>query len=136
MNSTSERSSERREGIMKGIRKLGVAAVALAVGMLSASYSVASEDDIYTSYTQPANALVMPYDAETGHQSFFVVSNLAGISPTSDPDRFIPAVTTHWAYWSEDCKHLADVFVCLTLNDTIVVDPTDVRSIDSTNNPF
>jgi hypothetical protein len=121
---------------MKGIRKLGVAAVALAVGMFSASYSSATPDDPYTSYTQPANALVMPFDAEEGRVSFLLASNIAGVSPTDNPDRFVPAVTTHWAYWSDDCRHLADVYVCLTLNDTIVVDPTDVRSIDGGNNPF
>jgi hypothetical protein len=121
---------------MKGFRKLGVAAVALAVGLFSASSSRATPDDPYTSYTQPANALVMPFDATEGRVSFLVASNLAGISPTEDPDRFIPAVTTHWAYWSQNCQHLADVYVCLTLNDTIVVDPTDIRSIDAGNNEF
>jgi len=121
---------------MKGFCKLGVAAVALAVGMFSASYSFATPDDPFTSYTQPANALIMPFDATEGRVSFLLASNLAGVSPTADPERFIPAVTTHWAYWSESCAHLADVYICLTLNDTIVVDPTDVRSIDAGNNPF
>ena len=63
---------------MRGIRKLGVAAVALAVGVLGAGKSHALIDDQYTSFTQPANALVMPFDEEemcirdragTGHQS-------------------------------------------------------------------
>ncbi|HZR83311.1 MAG TPA: hypothetical protein VFD92_19610 [Candidatus Binatia bacterium] len=110
--------------------------MALAVGMFSAGTSFATPDDPFTSYTQPANALVMPFNAQEGRVSFLLVSNIAGVSPTSDPDRFIPAVTTHWAYWGEDCRHLADVNVCLTLNDTVVVDPTDVRSIDAGNNPF
>jgi hypothetical protein len=121
---------------MKGFRKLGVAAVALAVGTLSASTSQATPDDPYTSYTQPANALVMPFDSTAGRVSFLVASNLSGVSPTDDPERFIPAVTTHWSYWSDNCQHLADVYVCLTLNDTVVVDPTDVRAIDAGNNPF
>ncbi len=120
---------------MKGFGKLGVAAVALAVGIFGAGFSHATPDDPYTSYTQPANALVLPFDATDGRQSFLLVSNLAGISPTGT-DRAIPAVTTHWSYWSETCKHLADVYVCLTLNDTVVVDPTDIRSIDAGNNKY
>ena len=76
---------------MRGLRMLGVAAVALAVGVVSASNSFASSDDVDTSYTQPANALVMPFDAREGRQSFFVVSNIAG---TSDEGR-LAGVTTH-----------------------------------------
>ena len=51
---------------MRGIRKLGVAAVALAVGVLGAGKSHALIDDPFTSYTQPANALVMPFDRDDG----------------------------------------------------------------------
>ena len=65
---------------MRGLRMLGVAAVALAVGLVGASSSFASQDDVYTSYTQPSNALVMPFDASNNRQSFFVVSNLGGFS--------------------------------------------------------
>lgn len=117
---------------MRGIRKLGVAAVALAVGVLGAGNSHALIDDPYTSYTQPANALVMPFDETDGHATFFLVSNISGLSPAGDG--FIAGVTTHWAYWSEDCSHLADVYVCLTLNDTVVVSPADVSAIDAGNN--
>ena len=119
---------------MRGIRKLGVAAVALAVGMLGAGKSHALVDDPYTSFTQPANALVMPFNEEAGHATFFLVSNISGLSPAGDG--FIAGVTTHWSYWSEDCSHLADVYVCLTLNDTVVVSPADVSAIDAGNNPI
>lgn len=119
---------------MRGIRKLGVAAVALAVGMLGAGKSHALVDDPYTSFTQPANALVMPFDETDGHATFFLVSNISGLSPAGDG--FIAGVTTHWSYWSEDCSHLADVYVCLTLNDTVVVSPSDVSAIDAGNNPI
>ncbi len=119
---------------MRGIRKLGVAAVALAVGMLGAGKSHALVDDPYTSFTQPANALVMPFDETDGHATFFLVSNISGLSPAGDG--FIAGVTTHWSYWSEDCSHLADVYVCLTLNDTVVVSPADVSAIDAGNNPI
>jgi len=116
---------------MRGIYKLGVAAVALAVVMAGPTRSDALVDDPYTSFTQPANALVMPFDATDDWVSFMIVSNIAGTSGTSGGD--ILGVTTHWAYWSETCEHLVDVWVCLTLNDTIVVDPTDISAIDVGN---
>jgi hypothetical protein len=119
---------------MRGIRKLGVAAVALAVGVLGAGKSHALIDDPYTSFTQPANALVMPFDQEDGQATFFLVSNISGLSPVGDG--FIAGVTTHWSYWSENCDHLADVYVCLTLNDTVVVDPSNISAIDAGNNPI
>lgn len=119
---------------MRGIRKLGVAAVALAVGVLGAGKSHALIDDPYTSFTQPANALVMPFDETDGHATFFLVSNISGLSPAGDG--FIAGVTTHWSYWSDSCSHLADVYVCLTLNDTVVVSPSDVSAIDAGNNPI
>lgn len=119
---------------MRGIRKLGVAAVALAVGVLGAGKSHALLDDPFTSYTQPANALVMPFDQTDEHATFFIVSNLSGLSPSGDG--FIAGVTTHWSYWSENCDHLADVYVCLTLNDTVVVSPSEVSAIDAGNNPI
>ena len=119
---------------MRGLRMLGVAAVALAVGLVGASSSFASQDDVYTSYTQPSNALVMPFDASNNRQSFFVVSNLGGFS--SFGNQRLAGVTTHWSYWSENCDHLADVYACLTLNDTVVVDPTDIRSVDAANQAY
>ena len=119
---------------MRGIRKLGVAAVALAVGMLGAGSAFALEDDEYTSFTQPANARVMPFIETDGHATFFLVSNISGLSPAGDG--LIAGVTTHWSYWSDDCSHLADVYVCLTLNDTVVVSPADVSAIDAGNNPI
>jgi hypothetical protein len=111
-----------------------VAAVALAVGVLGAGKSHALVDDPFTSYTQPGNALVMPFDETIGHATFFNVSNLSGLSPAGSG--FIAGVTTHWSYWSETCDHLADVFVCLTLNDTVVVNPSNVSAIDAGNNPI
>ena len=119
---------------MRGIFKLGVAAVALAVVMAGSTRSEALVDDPYTSFTQPANALVMPFDATENYVSFFIVSNIAGTSGSAGGD--ILGVTTHWAYWSDSCEHLVDVWVCLTLNDTIVVDPTDVSAIDVGNTPI
>jgi hypothetical protein len=117
---------------MRGMMKLGVAAVAMAVGMLGASASYALDDDFFTSYTQPANALVMPFDVTEGRESFQIVSNINGVSPISGGGANL-GVTTHWAFWSETCDHLADVFICLTLNDTVVVDPHNVQAMDVAN---
>ena len=36
-------------------------------------------------------------------------------------------MATHWSFWSESCDHLADVFICLTPRDTVVVDPTALQ---------
>lgn len=118
---------------MRALGMLGV--VAFAAGAFGLGIGHA-QDDPGTSYMQPANTLVMPFDATANRQSFFVVSNISGISPTADPDRFVPAVSTHWSYWSDDCRHLVDVYACLTLNDTVVVDPTNIQTIDAGNNPM
>jgi hypothetical protein len=118
---------------MRGIRKLGVAAVALAVGVLGASTSYALIDDPYTSYTQPANALVMPFDVEEDSaESYLIVSNVSGVSVIPGGGANL-GVTTHWAFWSESCDHLADFYVCLTLNDTVIIDPRDTGAIDVGN---
>jgi len=110
-----------------------VAAVALAVGVLSAKTSYALIDDPFTSYTQPANALVMPFDVSgDNRQSYLTVSNLAGVSTIPGGGANL-GVTTHWAFWSANCDHLADFFICLTLNDTIVVDPRDTGAVDVGN---
>jgi hypothetical protein len=106
-----------------------VAAVALAVAVLGARTSHALVDDPFTSYTQPANALLMPYDVTAGHVTFLLVSNVSGGTST------IAAVSSHWSFWSENCDHLADVSICLTLNDTVVVDPTNLSAIDVGNFP-
>jgi hypothetical protein len=117
---------------MRGTWKLGVAAVALAVGVLGAKTSYALIDDPFTSYTQPANALVMPFDVSDNRESYLTVSNLNGTSKIPGGGENL-GVTTHWAFWSESCDHLADVFICLTLNDTVVVDPRDTGAVDVGN---
>jgi hypothetical protein len=110
-----------------------VAAVALAVGVLGAKTSYALIDDPYTSYTQPANALVMPFDvSEDGKESYLTVSNISGVSVIPGGGANL-GVTTHWAFWSETCDHLADFYVCLTLNDTVIIDPRDTGAIDVGN---
>jgi hypothetical protein len=68
---------------------------------------------------QPAVALIMPFDLTEERVSFQLVSRIGG--EDSDP------IATHWSFWSESCDHLADVFICLTPRDTVVVDPNALR---------
>ncbi len=101
----------------KGITlSLGVALAAVA----SATVPVQAQELGGTvSILQPAVALIMPFDATEGRVSFELVSRIGG--EDSDP------IATHWSFWSESCDHLADVFICLTPRDTVVVDPTALQ---------
>jgi hypothetical protein len=116
---------------MRGICKLGLVAVALAVVVGGAARGDAMVTDNRTTFAQPSNALVMPFDATADWATYLVVSNLDGVSLNGEPQ-----VITHWTYWSENCDFLADAWICLTLNDTALVSPKDeVVSIGSGNEP-
>lgn len=101
---------------------------AIVMGGASASSAFIGDDGF--SYTQPGAELVMPFDATVGKTSFLLVSNINGTSPFGGAQ-----VSTHWTFWSETCDELADFSICLTLNDTIVVDPTAARSVGPDNEP-
>jgi hypothetical protein len=73
------------------------------------------------SSTEPVGTLIMPFDSTSGKASFQRVSRLGGADTGG-------AIATHWVYWAADCKHLADVFICLTPRDTVVVDPTALHA--------
>jgi hypothetical protein len=79
-------------------------------------------------FTEPAGTLVMPFDSTSGKASFSMVSRIGSAQGRS-------VVATHWSYWAADCKHLADVLICLTPNDTVVVDPTALQSERQANDP-
>ena len=68
---------------------------------------------------EPAVALIMPFDSTEDRTSFQIVSRIGGVGQG--------AVATHWSFWAESCDHLADVFICLTPRDTVVVDPTALQ---------
>jgi hypothetical protein len=70
---------------------------------------------------QPAAVLVLPFDVTANHASFLLVSRI-GDAVTAH------AVDTHWVFYAADCRHLADLSITLTDNDTIVVDPTRIQS--------
>ena len=59
----------------------------------------------------------MPFDATPEKATFQIVSRIGGGS----------TLATHWTYWAADCRHLVDVFVCLTPNDTKVMDVTAIQ---------
>jgi hypothetical protein len=108
------------------LRKLSLG-VALAGAMALTLTSPASADLAGTiSFTEPSETLIMPFDVTTGKQSFAIVSRIGGGDPV---------IATHWSYWSKDCRHLADVFICLTNQDTVVVDPTALQGEIQSPNP-
>ncbi len=74
------------------------------------------------SYTQPGAELVMPYDTFVGKVTFLVASNISGRQ-----------VSTHWTFWNENCSEAVDFSICLTPNDTIVVDPRNMQAVGPDN---
>lgn len=102
------------------IPKFGMG-VALAAALAFGSAPIAKADlDDTLSLTEPRGVLVMPFDQTDNHQSYQLVSRIdaVGLDPVDEA-----VVATHWSFWSKDCRHLADVLICLTKNDTVVVDP-------------
>jgi hypothetical protein len=98
---------------------------ALCLGIGSSAQAIVFDDQY--SLTQPATELVMPFDATDGKSSFLLVSNPDQVSSGASQ------ISTHWIFWGQNCRELADVSICLTLNDTIVVDPRDITSIGPNN---
>ncbi len=101
----------------KGI-KFSFGAALAGVALATCPVQAAELGDTVTQF-EPAVALIMPFDVTNGRASFELVSRIGG--ENSDP------LATHWSFWSESCDHLADVFICLTPRDTIVVDPTQLQ---------
>ena len=90
---------------------LGMAAgLVVAAGLVAPSAHAQPLPGTFT-YTQAAGTLVMPFDVKGDATSFAIVSRLGG-GPA--------IIATHWSYWSQNCAHLADVFICLTQRDTVV----------------
>ena len=103
----------------KGIKfSLGVA-LAAAAGFVACPKAQAAELGDTITTLEPAVALVMPFDVTDGRASFELVSRIGGNGN--------PVLATHWSFWSESCDHLADVFICLTPRDTVVIDPTNLQ---------
>ena len=97
-------------------RAVGAALVACCV-----AGSASAELGGTVTRTEPAGTLIMPFDSTSGKASFQRVVRTGGATTGG-------AISTHWVYWAADCKHLADVFICLTPRDTVVVDPTALHA--------
>jgi hypothetical protein len=104
---------------MKKGLKFSFGAVLAAAAFATCPTVQAAELGDTVTTLEPAVALVMPFDVTEGRASFQLVSRIGG--EDSDP------IATHWSFWSESCDHLADVFICLTPRDTVVVDPTALQ---------
>jgi len=94
---------------------------AMVLGLSTTSSAVFQYEDGY-SYTQPGAELVMPYDTDAGRVSFLVASNISGRQ-----------VTTHWIFWNESCNEEVNFSICLTPNDTVVVDPRNMQAMGPNN---
>jgi hypothetical protein len=105
------------------------AALAAAVGLFSVSGVQAQDIDGTTTVFQPAGTLLMAFDNTANHASFQIVTRVGPGDGSGGP------IATHWSYWAEDCRHLVDVFVCLTPRDTKVMDPTKVQGEIQAPNP-
>lgn len=93
-------------------RRLAPLALVLVLGAPAAARAF--------SFSEPAPVLVMPFDATQNRTSFALVSRM-GVSFGGAP------VETHWVFYAADCRHLADVFITLTDDDTVVVDPRHLQ---------
>lgn len=111
---------------MGRIRSFSIgAALAAVVGLIAVPTANAQISDVVL--LEQAGALIMPFDATANHASFQIVSRHG--STSTGP------IATHWSYWADDCRHLVDVTVCLTPQDTKVMDPTKVQGEIQSPNP-
>jgi hypothetical protein len=78
----------------------GILFGALALSMLIGGGKAYAYDSD-RAFQEPGNALVAPFDAREGRTTFLLASNVGD-----------KKLTTHWAFWSDSCSHLADVSIC------------------------
>jgi hypothetical protein len=74
-------------------------------------------------------ALVAPFDQSEGHRTYLTAHGGGAFSPLTG----VPAVITHWTFWSESCQHLANFNVCLTQDDSVVIDVSDMGAVGPDN---
>ena len=94
---------------------------AMVLGLSGTSSAVFQLDDGF-SYTQPGAELVMPYDTTEGKETFLVASNIGSED-----------VSTHWIFWNETCSEEVNFSICLTQNDTVIVDPRNMHGVGPDN---
>jgi hypothetical protein len=93
----------------------------------------------YVSYFLPAASVSAPFDASEGRVTALQVTNLSGASslsgPSGDGRPFVPSVQSHWVFWTETGEPLADIFICLPLGGSVVVNPRSLRSTGKSDLP-
>lgn len=107
----------------RGIENFGKFGSAVILACMTSCFAppVNAELNETITRTEPAGTLVMPFDSTSGKVSFQNVSRVGATDISG-------AIATHWVYWAANCDHLADVFICLTPRDTVVVDPTALHA--------
>lgn len=104
----------------KGLGNLG-SAVALACIASCVVTNARAELGNTITRSEAAGTLIMPFDNTEGKASFQIVSRIGAKNISG-------SIATHWAYYGANCQHLVDVFICLTPQDTVVVDPTALHA--------
>lgn len=117
-----------KKGILPKL-SMGLALAGACVLSQASRVLAAGELGDTVTFMEPARTLVMPFDESTNKRSFQIVTRSGGDDGGSG------VIATHWSYWSKDCRHLADVFICLTRKDTVVVDPSALQSEIQSPNP-
>jgi hypothetical protein len=74
-------------------------------------------------------ALTGPFDMSPGRITYLTIHAPGAFSPSSG----LPQVLVHVTFWSEACAHLADLEVCLTKDDSVVLDLRNLHSVGLDN---
>lgn len=94
--------------------------LALALWSVAPARGAAAENGV----EPPGAALVLPFDSTEGHVSFLAAQNTGAAQ-----------VSSHWTFWADVCSKLADADICLTSQDSVIIDPTTLASIGPDNQP-
>lgn len=94
--------------------------------------ALALDDDPAMSLTSRAASLTVPYDlTEKNGQNrvSFIRLTAPGAKSPDDVLGEVPKVAVHLAAYTEDCRHEADMWLCVTRDSTITVDPAGLTSL-------
>src|SRR5262245_61283812 len=103
--------------------RLALLGWALAGALAGAAHAQTPVSDVNSA------AVVGPFDQSPGHKTYIAAHAPGGFSFGTG----LPQIITHWTFWSDACAHLADFEVCLTLNDSVVIDVSDMGGIGAGN---
>lgn len=117
---------------MRLLRFAAAAACWLGVALGVHVLAFGIEDDPAMSFTAGGAAVAIPYDlTEKGGLQKISFGNISNIGCKSPPDVLGPVnqCAVHMAaYLSDGCKHEVDMWLCMTLDSTIPIDPTSLQS--------